>query len=86
MDDVNTEKEVMDYCIKLKSIETKFDDTAPISILFFPKIGTDDACLVCYGPHCIQDGMSAIQNFYQISDNYKKGEYPFLEKKSPTFW
>lgn len=66
--DVTDYQGVLDFANKLKQIEVKLKDASPLHFFYFPKIGANEACIIGYGPHLYQDGISSMQQVYQLSD------------------
>ena len=85
--DVTDFQGILDFANKFKQIEVKFKQTSAYHIFYFPNIGTTEACVIGYGPHVLQDGISSMQQFYQMSDQIEtdKSFYPYFDLPAPSF-
>lgn len=54
----------------------------------FPNLNEDEIGAMALGHHSFQDGISSLQTYYAMSDNFKAdpGYYPFMERPVPKWY
>jgi hypothetical protein len=51
---------MIDFGLKLKSLEGKKDDSSSIYLYYFPNLNDDEAAMMFVGHHTHQDGISIM--------------------------
>jgi hypothetical protein len=57
------------------------------SLFYFPNYDErpGEGCITFFGHHSTQDGTSAMQVLFGITDNCSKETYPFMKRSEPGF-
>ena len=58
IEDIQNEKDAIDFCLKLKACVTKTIGECPVHYYYFPNYSKDEVAIAFAGHHCIMDGIT----------------------------
>jgi hypothetical protein len=60
VDYVKTDQDMIDFGLKLKTLEGLSSTTSTVMSFYFPNLNEDEAALMAFGHHSHQDGISQM--------------------------
>jgi len=80
--EITSEKEAIEFALKMKSLEGKSFDMCTCRAFYLPNFSETESAYLVLGHHTHQDGISQFQSFFAFSDEPQKVEYPFFKRKA----
>ena len=81
IDDIKTEQEAVDFCLKMKATVTHQDGDMPLRFYLCPNFSETEFAILACTPHCLIDGTTFLQFINLASDELEGRDvyFPFLK-------
>ena len=87
IEDITSEEEAQEFCVKMKLVVTHNDGDMPHHFFLCPNYSETEMAILGITPHVLLDGTSFLQTMNLWSDEMNQNDdyYPFLPQKSIGF-
>ena len=69
-----SDEEVIEYSLRIKAVDNMLQPYSSHKLLYFPKVGKDEACFIIDNHHNVYDGVSTLKSVHLMSDQVINGE------------
>ena len=59
-ENVKSDQEILDFALKIKSLDGKTLNRNPVHIYYFPFLNQNESAILACGHHVLQDGMTVL--------------------------